>query len=68
MKLGKSLETSFDTSFEQLMTEVEVRFYSKNRVTQEIMDFANPIWADTYRSVGELSRSVFLKIYHKEWN
>ena len=62
MKLGKSLETSFDTSFEQLMTEV--RFYSKNRVTQEIMDFADPVWADTYRSVCELSRSVFLKIYH----
>ena len=66
MKLGKSLETSFDTSFEQLMTEV--RFYSKSRVTQEIMDLADPIWTDTYRSVGESIRSVFLKIYHKEWN
>jgi len=66
MKLGKSLETSFDTSFEQLMTEV--RFYSKSRVTQEIMDLADPIWTDTYRSVGELIRSVFLKLYHKEWN
>lgn len=65
MKLGKSLETSFDTPLEKLM--FEAKFYAENRVEKDIMDFANPIWADTYRSVGESSRSVFLKIYHKEW-
>lgn len=65
MKLGKSLETSFDIPLEKLM--YEAKFYAENRLAKDIIDFSSPIWADTYRSVGELSRSVFLKLYHKEW-